>query len=239
MRMMNVLSGIVDLIAPPVCPLCGKDVYHGKGHLCDDCEAHMPMLPERVCRCCGGPNDGMLDLCRNCMKVKGGRPWRHAVSAFPFFGEVRTAVHMFKYRNAAYFAPYLGRRMYEAWQKNGDEFSPELVTYIPLHWIRYWRRGYNQAELLATELASYLGIPVQKTLSRKRHTGQQAMLSSGKRQKNMHGAFSPWHQDRYLAKRILLVDDVLTTGSTLAEATNVLLDSGASEVYVATVARDL
>jgi ComF family protein len=127
--------------------------------------------------------------------------------------------------------------MAEAWLANGIG-DIDVVSYIPLHWMRYMERGYNQAELLAMQVAKHLEINMLCTLRRNRSTGRQATLGKNDRQQNLRGAFKPYRNDRFEDKNILLVDDVFTTGSTLAEATRTLIKSGAASVSVLTIARD-
>jgi len=180
--------------------------------------------------------DGILDLCEACAD-DGPRLWTRAVSAFPFFGQIRLAVHRFKYSNRISLAPFFGRRMADAWLTYGTG-DIDMVSYIPLHWMRFMERGYNQAELLAAQVGKHLKIEMFTTLRRNRSTGRQATLGKNARQQNLRGAFRPFRSSRFEDKNILLVDDVFTTGSTLAEATKTLLKAGAASVSVLTIARD-
>jgi ComF family protein len=113
-----------------------------------------------------------------------------------------------------------------------------VVVPVPLHWWRHWRRGYNQAETLARAVAAGLGLPCwPRCLRRIRNTPQQTLQSSPtSRQANVHGAFAPRPGYRMAGKRVLLVDDVLTTGATASEAARALRRGGAGSVAVAVLA---
>ena len=236
--MLKLLRSIRDFVTPPVCPFCGKELAEGKERLCTDCEQELPLWPERRCKGCGGANDSYLDLCHNCQQIPGGRPWKIAVSGLPYYGSVREAIHRYKYREKNYFLPFLAGRMADEWQKMASDVEVDAVTYVPLHWRRYLQRGYNQSELLAKYLARRLGKPCFKTLRRVRKTSQQAALDQAARQANIRRAFASVGGETLLGMRLLLVDDVFTTGATLSEATKTLLKAGASEVSVITAARD-
>ena len=227
-----------DILFPKICPLCHEEICAPDGEACQACQDKLPMMPERTCPGCGGPNDGILELCSECISVKGGRPWEHAVSAYPFHGEIRTAIHEFKYRGRKRLLPLLARSLAEAWRLRGGDRRVDAVTYIPLHFLRYFFRGYNQSELLAQELARQLGVPCVGMLWRCRHTATQARLNMEKRLANLTGAFKLRDIRRFSGSHILLVDDVFTTGSTLTQATLQLLQGGIAQVYAATVARD-
>lgn len=232
------IRNIMDFVVPPVCPVCGEEIFKGEDFICPECEAKMPLLPERICHGCGGANDTCLNLCRECLGTAGGRPWRIAVTAFPFYGELRHSIHRYKYRGRFSIAPYFARKMYESWMSQASNVPLDFVTYIPLHLYRYLWRGYNQSALLARMLAEKLGIEYRGVLLRGRVTQQQAKLDMQKRLKNMKEAFDVLDEEVVRGKNILLVDDVFTTGATLTSATEKLLQAGANEVSVITIARD-
>lgn len=236
--MLGLLDRIGESVTPPLCPLCGRELAVQGKSLCPLCEEALPHWPERRCRGCGGANDSFLELCHDCQQVEGGRPWRIAVSGLPYYGNVREAVHSFKYRSKHYLLPFLAGQMAEEWRRQANEVSLDAVTYIPLHWSRYLLRGYNQAEMLAESLARQLGIPCIRALRRCRKTSQQARLGLADRKANMRNVFVPVNADSLQGTRLLLVDDVFTTGTTLGEATKTLLNAGAFEVSVITAARD-
>jgi len=227
----------VDLCAPPLCPLCRAALAHGQAELCSDCQADLPQSPERRCHGCGGANAGHLALCPECLRV-GARPWDFAVSAFPFHGLVRDAIHCYKYRRRTSLAPFFARCMAEAWTAYAENRRIDAITPVPLHWFRTWQRGYNQAAILSRLIAKQLQTNYMTPLRRVRYTRQQARMDLTQRRKNVHGAFAVANRKAVVNQRLLLVDDVFTTGATLAAATAVLLDAGAASVSVLTIARD-
>ena len=113
----------------------------------------------------------------------------------------------------------------------------DMIVPVPLHWRRYWQRSYNQSELLAKMLTRYLGKPCNLPLKRIRPTTRQATLSREERLKNLKGAFKVPDTGAVVGKKILLVDDVLTTGSTLHACAEALQAAGTSDIKVFTVAR--
>ena len=126
--------------------------------------------------------------------------------------------------------------MFEAWDKYCASCQIDAITYIPLHFTRYFTRGYNQSEILADMLSKRLEIPKCRALRRRRRTSQQARLGLKSRIANMAGAFSA-DEKNISGKRFLLIDDVFTTGTTFSAATKTLLKAGATEVYVLSAAR--
>src|SRR5262249_37441191 len=113
----------------------------------------------------------------------------------------------------------------------------DAIVPVPLHWRRRWHRGFNQAEALAHELGRRRGIPVLRALSRRRATVNQAGLTSAARRRNIAGAFLVRDKARIEGKKILLIDDVMTTGATASACARALMQAGAESVSLATVAR--
>ncbi len=224
------------LLLPNVCPDCRRRLAAEPGEPCAECLAEWKLLPEPRCPGCGGGLDNSLKLCGECLQhgLAGGWPWTVAVAAAPFSGAVRDGVHRFKYQGATELARPFARRMREAWERFGDGV-PDAVVPVPLHWWRELRRGYNQSEILARAVAAPWGVPVRHLLRRKRWTRQQARLHFQDRQKNMKNVFAV--RGGPVSGHLLLVDDVFTTGATLAAAAGILVEAGAERISVLTIAR--
>jgi ComF family protein len=226
---------MVGFFVPLACPVCAGAVPGPAGELCAACAETVRELPLPRCRQCGGAADSALEVCGECLRI-GSRPWRHAVSVFPYGGTVRDLVHRLKYGDQPYLARFLGRRMAAAWETHGTGV-PEMIVPVPLHWWRRLRRGYNQAALLAEEVGVHLETPVVPALVRTRATCRQALLDIDRRQANVKGVFAPRPRWPVRGRHVLLVDDVLTTGHTLGEAAGTLLAAGALAVSVLSTAR--
>lgn len=231
------LLGWLDVfLAPPICPLCRKETAP-PADVCSACRVALPMLPERRCRWCGGANDSWLEICSEC-SAGPPRPWFHGVAAFSYAAGVRVGVHQFKYRGQCCWIDFFSHSMAEAWRAYGAPARPQLVIPVPLHWRRRWQRGYNQSALLAAGVAECLHLPWQNVLRRRVYTPRQAGLSRHDRLRNLRGAFAVCRQAQVKGLSVLLVDDVFTTGSTLAECSRALIQAGVAEVNVLTIARD-
>jgi ComF family protein len=143
-------------------------------------------------------------------------------------------IHLFKYGKVESLAVPLGRLLLRALPQ---EAAFDLVMAMPMHWRKRWERGFNQAELLAQPVARRFGVKLAANLRRARHTKAQAGLSDRERQTNLKDAFAVRQPAQLAGKRILLVDDVYTTGATLRAATEALKSAGAVHVSVLTLAR--
>jgi len=177
--------------------------------------------------------EGRCALCRS-----GLRGFDAAYCFGAYEGVLRELIHLYKYGRVRTLARPLGDFLWAALAR--DE-SWDMIAAVPLHWRRRWKRGFNQAELLAREVARRSGIPYVSLLKRVRPTANQASLSNQKRRRNVVSAFAcrgpARRRERLRGKRILLIDDVLTTGSTAATCASELKRNGAERVGVLTVAR--
>lgn len=230
------LMSFFSFFLPEECPLCGGMPAEGTENMfCGDCLKKLHFVRSPVCQGCGGELSGILDLCPDCLHAPGKRPWTKAVSVFIMEGKVKEVIYRYKYRNMPSLARPLGMLAAQKLLFSGVE--PDVITYTPLHWTRCLLRGYNQAELLAKEMAKHTLCPVEGLLKRRKLTRQQAHLGRKERLKNMRNAFCAVHPEKIRGKSVLLVDDVLTTGATLSSATEELIKNGASRVFVLVLAR--
>jgi ComF family protein len=147
---------------------------------------------------------------------------------------LRRLIHLFKYDQVRPLARPLGALLARAIPR---EHRFDLIVPMPLHWKKRWSRGYNQAELLAREVARRWGVPVKRIVRRVKPTDPQAGLSNSKRRLNVRGAFQVSKRADLKGLRVLLIDDVLTTGATASACASALKRAGASHVAVAAVAR--
>jgi len=219
------------------CPLCGGEnpAPHGINSFCPDCLGQLPFLHGRRCPGCGGELSGVLELCEKCLRMPP-RPWRTAMALLAMRDAGETVIYQLKFGGATVMARALGELA--APLLAGPEFSgTDIIVPVPLHFHRRWQRGYNQSELLAKFLGRKLGIPCRTPLKRVRATRRQATLPREDRLRNLTGAFAVGRPASVTGKKILLVDDVLTTGATLHAAAQTLLDAGAAEINVFVAAR--
>jgi ComF family protein len=147
---------------------------------------------------------------------------------------LRELIHLFKYGRMRPLARVLGELTARAIPR---EHRFDLIVPMPLHWRKRWSRGYNQSELLAKEVARRWGVPVKNIVRRVKATAPQAGLSNSKRRLNVRAAFRMRKGSNIKGLRVLLIDDVVTTGSTASACASVLKRAGASHVAVAAVAR--
>lgn len=223
------------LVYPHVCPVCLRHEPQAASAVCETCGEALPPITPPLCPGCGGTHDGALEVCSECVRFL--RPWTRAVTAFDFALVARRLVHRLKYEGDLAVTPCLGRAVVRAWEAHRPDLEPDCVVPVPLHWFRQFRRGYNQVALVAREFSRHTGIPVRQGLRRQRYTRSQARLSLAERQRNPVGAFAPRKGFDFSGLHVLLMDDVLTTGSTLAACTDTLLAAGAARVDVLTMAR--
>jgi len=237
----NFRRGLLDLALPPHCLYCDADFQpRGNISLCQQCmQSIAPELPA-CCSWCGAILPEGLQPSEDCPACKDFRLKFDTV--FPlgrYDGPLRDVVLRTKRISGEALSLALGRLLCQRLGERIAAFEPQAVVPIPMHWARRLVRGMNGPELLAECLGRALRIPVVHTLSRRRYTSSQKDLLPRERFRNLRGAFALRRGQLRRVKdaRLLLVDDILTTGATCSEAANLLKRAGAAAVAVAVVAR--
>jgi ComF family protein len=231
-------EALLSLVYPPHCAACGADTPAGE-HLCEKCAATVRRIEPPFCSVCSQPFEGAIDgsfTCANC----GDREFHfeHAVSRCLSRGVVRDFIHRFKYDKHTYLRHRLAQWLAESLEDERICSRPfDALVPVPLHATKQRQREFNQAAILADLLSRDAKAPVLHCLTRTRDTPTQTRLDREERMENLRGAFQVRHTPRVLNRHLLLVDDVLTTGSTVDECARVLRKAGAASVRVVTVAR--
>ena len=232
------LRAVLNAVLPPRCLSCG-DVVEDLGTLCGECWKGLTLLSAPCCACCGFPFPYAVAEGTLCVACTRAHPaFDRARAVFRYDDGSRSMVLGFKHADETHAAPYYGRWLARA----GAELlaDADLIAPVPLHRWRLLARRYNQSALLAAAVAgSTQGRLAVDLLQRRRHTPRQGRLSPPARRRNVQGAFAlrPRWKAELPGKRVLLVDDVLTTGATVEECARVLRRHGAAGVDVLTLAR--
>ena len=230
--------GVMQMVYPPVCSGCGKMVGRPAG-LCPECWATVRFIERPYCEITGVPFDhdrgeGLISP----EAIARPPPYAKARAAVFYDGVARKIVHGLKYSDRADLAAMMAAWMIRAGRDVVDD--SDVIMAVPLHRGRLFARRYNQSAELARTIARLSGKPfLPGVMRRVRATRQQVGLGLRARQDNVRGAFltKPEQAQRFLGLNVLLVDDVLTTGSTVEAATRSLLRAGAGQVNVLTFAR--
>jgi len=236
-KIRNFISFLSTLYLATECPICGKQPIDDRRNMfCRECFEKIHFIRKPYCRLCGGECDGILDICRECASHMELRPWKEARAVFHMDGFIREALHSFKYRHRPDLSRCFGYFAAETVKDMADQF--DIIVPVPLHWTRALTRGFNQSELFAGEIARVFSKKICHDLKRGKRTARQAKQRGVKaRISNLKHAFFVKNSNNVKNHAILLVDDILTTGATLASAANALLDAGAGQVYVLVIAR--
>jgi len=227
----------LDLALPPLCPACREPV-EGRG-LCPACWSKLSFITRPYCERLGipfayDPGPGILSM----EAIADPPAYRRARAAVRFDEIARALVHALKYGDRLDLAPMMGRWVSHA----GREILAEAdaLVPVPLHWRRLWARRFNQSAMLAAAIAAESGVPIATgALKRVKPTAQQVGLSRSERAANVQGAFRvpPEGRGEVAGRRLVLVDDVLTSGATVDGCARALLRAGAANVDVLIFAR--
>ncbi len=249
--MADLMKMAINILYPAVCPLCTEVVSgtHGQSRPCPRCKAKLKYVGEARCMKCGKPQnqigktrenssavkyyeaDG--ELCFDCQKTR--HIYDQGAAVFEYTDGIKQSIYRYKYNGCRDFAVWYGDEMYEHLKVSLQMWQPEIIIPVPLHEKKKRKRGYNQAELIARRLGKLSGIGVDaESLVRSRETAPMKSLDDTERAENIKKAFTI-ASNTLKYKKVLLIDDIYTTGATVDACAKVLKESGVERVYCASL----
>jgi len=230
---------MLDILYPRNCVQCGAPSPDALSYLCWDCLSDTPKIEAPFCVCCGDPVAGDIQHDYTCFACSRETPaFDAARSAVLYEGAVGAGLRDLKYHQAVWMARDLASLLFACVHAEYPDLDFNFISAVPLHPTRRRERGYNQSGLLATALARRMGVPYRgKAVRRIRPTISQTGLTAPQRAANVYDAFRIGLFQRLKGKRVLLVDDVMTTGATVNACAKALKNGGVQTVHVVTVAR--
>lgn len=211
------------------CNACGKEIFDD--YFCEECLNKITQIDKNKCEHCGRLTAYPVKFCDSCKEVNIN--FDRALSVFNYEEPISFLIQNFKYKNHKYHAKYFAEKLYSLYEKEG--LSADVVTFVPMHEDRLEERKYNHAEILAREFSTLSKIEVKPIIKKVKETERQATLSFKDRLKNLTSSFKA-DKVEVDGKRVLVIDDVLTTGATADVISKTLKKAGAKEVVVLTVA---
>jgi ComF family protein len=225
----KIQADLLALIFPDRCASCDQE----GSSFCRDCQQKVEYLVPPLCPLCGYPSLDNL-LCHRCQQSPLAIDGIRSVAFFE--GPLRRAMHKLKYQGLRTVAVPLGQMMSAYWQR--EPLPADVIVPVPLHRRRLRQRGYNQAGLLAQVLGQEIGLPVHEDwLVRTKATSSQVDLDAAERKQNVAEAFQCKNREAIVGCRVLLIDDVCTTGATLEACSLALRQAGAQSVWALTLGR--
>lgn len=211
---MKLFGWLLDLIYPPKCVFCGKVLLPAQTDLCQKCRAALP---------------------ESAAAIRHGENFESCFALCYYENAVAESIRRYKFRGMSHYADAYGRLLSMLLLRERITF--DVLTWVPISEKRARERGYDQTHLLAEAVSGELNVPSVQTLRKIRHNpAQSGMKSAKERQENVRGAYEAVTPENFHGLRVLLLDDVITTGATLSECSRVLRRAGAASVICATVA---
>ena len=233
MRKMHFFQSILDLFLPPLCLHCGSRLFSAK-FLCPQCREKVKILEGNICKICSIPVNTGQRICKNCRKQKP--PFEKIISLFTYQEPVETLIKEFKYNFLfsleEFFKDFIIDKINIFKKLNID-----TITFIPMHPQKLKEREYNPAYLIGKWLSEILNIKLEQLLITTKFYPPQVSLNLEERYENVKGIFRAKHNN--LKENILIVDDVITTTSTIREACKVLKENGAKHIFAFSLARSV
>ncbi len=209
--------------------MCGKTLIENQ-RLCKKCSNEIRYIKEPSCKKCGKQlEEEEREYCSDCKKYL--HEYDCGIAVFAYNDCIKKSIYDFKYKDMKIYSRFYGEEMWKYSKKYFEVWNPDAIIPVPISEKRYLKRGYNQAELIAKELGKISGLKVDSSLLyRKKNTKPQKAVVREKRRKNLENAFIIG-QDVVKYKKVVLVDDIYTTGSTIDECAKVLKQAGVKQVY--------
>ena len=235
-------GGLADVVWPRICEMCGRQSDRPGRHVCSECLMRIPFLPTQgCCRVCGrsAAASAVEFVCDNCQGARAPA-FDRAASAVRFEGAAREALLRFKFRRRLYLRDDFVDWMEAALNARFDVSAVDAVLPMPSTFLRRLARGYDQCEILASDLAKRIGRScLARAIGRRGMPKRQAELSAEERFENAKGTFRVRDASAVRGRTLLLVDDIMTTGATLSECARTLKAAGAWRVWCVTAARSM
>jgi ComF family protein len=230
--------GFLQILYPAACAACSRPLAAGEAGFCGACRAALVNDPHVACPRCAGTVGPYVPIERGCTHCRGVHlHFDQALRLGPYEGLLRELILRIKWSPGESLAEWLASLWAEQAGSRLRAVGADVIIPVPLHWWRHWKRGYNQSETLARTLATALGLPCRPGWVRRiRYTPLQVHQTPAGRVKNVHNAFRASFRARLRSRTVLLVDDVLTTGSTCSEVAKALREAGAARIVVAVLA---
>ena len=225
-------QAVINLLYPPVCPFCKKQLL--QTGICSRCAKELPFIQGSRCMKCSKPVYAKeIEYCMDCAKIK--HQYEEGRALFAYNDLVQKSIAEYKYKNKREFSISYSRLMIQEMGEIWKKWNCDVVMPVPVHRKKKQKRGFNQAELLAKAIGDYLCVPCEtKILQRCINTLPQKEFSPSERRKNLESAFKI-KQNSVKYKKVLLIDDIYTTGSTVDACADVLRRAGAEKVYFSSI----
>jgi ComF family protein len=224
---------VLDMVYPPSCPVCqntlgfdsGKRIYIHKY-----CKRQLVYIGKCRCLKCGKEiRDENLQYCYDCKKIN--HIFEQGIAVYKYTDGIKQSIYQYKYKNKREYATFYAKEIYRNCYQAFNMWQPDIIIPVPLHKSKYKIRGFNQAQLISEQLSRLTNIPTDdKILIRNRKTTPMKELNDKERLKNLKNAFIIG-ENIVKYKKVLIVDDIYTTGSTIDECSKVLKSNGVEQVY--------
>ncbi|OJV62397.1 MAG: hypothetical protein BGO41_06260 [Clostridiales bacterium 38-18] len=245
---LNIRRALIESVFPHnlTCHACDAELPPSSQEIyCNDCFQQLLIIEGNVCSKCGKPIDQtyeqLLDYRFKCKECQESFHYFRKHKSFALYeGSIKASLMKLKYKGEAYQAVQMGRNLVKLLQDENFEASYDYIVPVPIHPIRKWQRGYNQSELIVNELKEAVGLKAPTILLRRiRHTKKLKAIGKEERKHILRDVFvlDRKYQNLVKGKKILLIDDIYTTGSTLNACAKVLYESGCEIIDCITVAR--